>query len=131
MRYAISVIASAAIDGSIIFGQEWDLCLHSALCTNDRMHFAGGAFGSPAHAPFIATPGAATGATTRLIHQTFLLIELLFAGGKDKVVSAFTAFEGFVNETQTREPPCDMVVFLQVYHLAESPACLSPLAARD
>ena len=38
------VVAGAAIDGTIILGQEWDLRLDAALGTNDRVHLAWGAF---------------------------------------------------------------------------------------
>ena len=37
------VIAGAAIDGAVILGQEWDLRLDTALCANNRVHFAWGA----------------------------------------------------------------------------------------
>jgi hypothetical protein len=35
------VVAGAAIDGAIILGQEWHLCLGTALGADDRVHFAG------------------------------------------------------------------------------------------
>jgi len=38
--------------------------------------------------------------TTRLIHQPFLLVELLFTGGEYEIVSAITAIKGFVFEVQ-------------------------------
>jgi hypothetical protein len=44
--------------------------------------------------------GTAGRAASRLIHQAFLLVELLFSSRKYEVVSALTAVQGFVNETQ-------------------------------
>jgi hypothetical protein len=67
------------------------------------VHLAGSAVRTPAHATLGAATRTTTGATAGLIHQTFLLVKLLFSGGEDKIVSAFTAFEGLVNETQTRD----------------------------
>ena len=78
-----------------------------------------------------ATMRATTRTTAGLIHQTFLLVKLLLACGKNEIISAIAAFEGLVNETQTRDLLGDMMVFLRVHILAESPAVLSPLAARD
>jgi len=95
------VIAGAAIDGAVILGQEWDLRLDTALGTNDRVHFAWGALARTStcggHA---AACRAARWTTTRLIHQAFLLVKLLFTCGKYEIVSALTAPEGFVFEIQ-------------------------------
>jgi hypothetical protein len=46
---------------------------------------------------------AAARTTAGLIHQTFLLVKLLFARGKNELIPAITAFKGLVNETQTRD----------------------------
>jgi hypothetical protein len=40
----------------------------------------------------LAASSTAGRATTRLIHQSFLLVELLLSGGKHKIISALTAF---------------------------------------
>jgi hypothetical protein len=39
----------------------------------------------------LAASSTAGRATTRLIHQSFLLVELLFSGGEYELISAFTA----------------------------------------
>jgi hypothetical protein len=93
------IVAGATIDGAIILGQEWDLRLDTALGTNDRVHLAWGAF---ARTPTgRAAPRRAAGwTTTRLIHQTFLLVKLLFTRGEYEIVSALTAIKGFVFEVQ-------------------------------
>ena len=43
---------------------------------------------------------AAFGTPTRLIHQTFLLVKLLFTRSECEVVSTFATLKRFVNETQ-------------------------------
>jgi hypothetical protein len=67
------------------------------------MHLARSAIRTSASAPFRATMRTTAGTTARLIHQTFLLVKLLFAGGENEVISTLAAFEGLVNETQTRD----------------------------
>ena len=95
-----SVVAGTAIDGAIILGQEWYLGLGTALGTNNCVHLAGCTLTST-HASRAITAGCTTGrTTTRLVYQTFLLIKLLFSGGEYKIVSALTAFKGFVFEVQ-------------------------------
>ena len=95
------VIAGAAIDGAVILGQEWDLRLDTALGTNDRVHFAWGALArTSTRGGCAAACRAARWTTTRQIHQTFLLVKLLFTDGEYEVVSAFTTLKGFVNEAQ-------------------------------
>ena len=95
------VIAGAAIDGAVILGQEWDLRLDTTLGTNDRVHFAWGALArTSARGGCTAACRAARWTTTRQIHQTFLLVKLLFTCGEYEIVSAFTAPEGFVFEVQ-------------------------------
>lgn len=101
--YADLIVARAAINGSIIFRQEWDLRLHAALGTDHCVHLARSTFGATARASFRTPTRTATGATARLIHQTFLLVELLFAGSENEIISTVAAFEGLVNETQTRD----------------------------
>jgi hypothetical protein len=87
------VVAGAAIDRTIILGKEWNLGLSAAFSTNDGVHLAGGALRTIARA---TSRGAACGATgwaaSRLIHQPFLLVELLFTCGKNEIVPAITAF---------------------------------------
>ena len=94
------VIAGAAIDGAVILGQEWDLRLDTALGTNDCVHLAWGALArTPTHGRAAACC-AAGWTTTRLIHQTFLLVKLLFTGSEYEIVSALTTIKGFVFEVQ-------------------------------
>jgi len=94
------VVAGVAIDGTIILGQEWDLRLDTALGTNDCVHLAWGALArTPTHGRAAACC-AAGWTTTRLIHQTFLLVKLLFTGSEYEIFSALTAPEGFVFEVQ-------------------------------
>jgi hypothetical protein len=99
-RDADFVVAGAAIDGAIILGQEWDLRLDTALGTNDRVHLAWGAFARTPATGRAAPRRAAGWTTTRLIHQTFLLVKLLFTRGEYEIVSALTAIKGFVFEVQ-------------------------------
>ena|SRR5439155_10280305 len=95
------VVAGTAIDRAIILGQEWYLRLGTALGANYRVHFSWSTLSTSTHTSRRVTAGCTAGwATTRLIHQTFLLVELLFADSEYKVVSAFTALKGFVNEAQ-------------------------------
>ena len=105
MRLAASdahfVEARAAIDRAIILGQEWNLSLYAALSADDGMHLAGCAFGAAACvARSVAACIAARFAATGLVHQTFLLVELLFACGENEIITAVAAFEGFVSEVQ-------------------------------
>jgi hypothetical protein len=95
------VVAGAAIDWAIILGQEWDLRLNTAFGTDDRVHLAWRAFTrTPAHCRRAAARGAAGWTTTRQIHQTFLLVKLLFTGCEYEIVPALTAIKGFVFEVQ-------------------------------
>jgi hypothetical protein len=95
------VVAGAAIDRAIILGQEWDLRLDATLGTNDGVHFAWGAFArTPTHARRATACCAARWTTTRLVHQTFLLVKLLFTGCEYEIVSALTTIKGFVFEVQ-------------------------------
>jgi hypothetical protein len=129
-RYANSIIAGTAINGPIVFRQEWNLCLRSTFGAYNCMHLTGRTIRSSACATFRATAATAAGTTARLINQALLLVKLLFACGKCEIISTVAAFEGLVYETQNQGPPCDVMVFSQVHILAESPA-VSPLAARD
>ena len=96
-----SVVAGTAIDGAIILGQEWHLRLGAALGANHRVHFAWSALSTSTHTGRRVAAGRTAGwATTRLVHQAFLLVELLFTGSEYEVVSAFTALKGFVIEAQ-------------------------------
>src|SRR2546421_8945771 len=98
-----SVVAGTAIDRAIILGQEWYLRLGAALGANDRVHFAWSTFSTSTHTSRRVTAGCTAGwATTRLVHQAFLLLELLFTSSEYEVVSAFTALKGVVNEVQLR-----------------------------
>ena len=96
------VVAGAAIHGAVIPGQEWHLRFGSALGANDRVHLAWGALSrTSAHAASsVATRCAAGRTTAGLIHQPFLLVKFLFAGGEFKIVSTVAAFECFVYEVQ-------------------------------
>ena len=94
------VVAGTAIDGAIILGQEWDLRLDAALGTNDSVHLAWGALARTSTHRRAASCRATGWTTTRQIHQTFLLVKLLFARGEYEIVSALTAVKGFVFEVQ-------------------------------
>ena len=95
------VVAGTAIDRAIILGQEWHLRLGTTLSANHRVHFAWSTLSTSTHTSRrVATSCTACWATTRLIHQSFLLVELLFTSSEYEVVSAFTALKGFVNEAQ-------------------------------
>src|SRR5712692_11723487 len=95
------VVAGAAIDGAIILGQEWHLCLGTAFGADDRVHFAGRTLArTPTHTGRATACHTARGTSTRLIHQAFLLVELLFTGSEYEIVSALTAIKGFVFEVQ-------------------------------
>ena len=102
-RHANLIVAGATIDRSIVFRQERNLRLDSTLGANHRMHFARSTISASTRSPLGATTRTTTGTTAGLIHQPFLLVKLLFAGGKNEVISTLTAFQGFVNETQTRD----------------------------
>ena len=96
-----SVVAGTAIDGAIILGQEWHLRLGAALGANHRVHFAWGTLRSIPRTARRITPCGTTGrTTTRLIHQPFLLVELLFTCCECEITSTFATPKGFVNETQ-------------------------------
>src|SRR3989440_7728080 len=96
-----SVVAGTAIDGAIILGQEWHLRLGAALGANHRVHFAWSTLSTSTHTGRRVAAGRTAGwATTRLVHQAFLLVELLFTSSEYEVVSAFTALKGFVFEAQ-------------------------------
>ena len=96
-----SVVAGTAIDGAIILGQEWHLRLGAALGANHRVHFAWSTLSTSTHTGRRVAAGRTAGwATTRLVHQAFLLVELLFTGSEYEVVSAFTTLKGFVFEAQ-------------------------------
>lgn len=96
------IVAGAAIDGSVILGQEWHLSLSTALGANHSMHLAGRtlARASTVTARCIAACCTAGRTTTGLIHQPFLLVEFLLACSKDEIVTAIAAFKGCVNEVQ-------------------------------
>jgi hypothetical protein len=94
------VVAGAAIDRAIILGQEWDLRLDATLGTNDCVHLAWGALARTSTHSRAASCRAAGWTTTRQIHQTFLLVKLLFARGEYEIVSALTTVKGFVFEVQ-------------------------------
>ena len=99
--YPDFVVASAAIDRAIILGQEWYLRLGATFGANHSVHFAWSTLSTSTHTGRRVTAGCTAGwATTRLVHQAFLLVELLFSGSEYEVVSAFTALKGFVNEAQ-------------------------------
>ncbi len=93
--------ARATINGAVILWQEGNLCLDSTFCTDHRVHFAGSALRAIARSTGVIAASLTAGAATAgLIHQPFLLVELLFSCGKHKIISAVTAFESFVNEVQ-------------------------------
>ena len=94
------IVARATINGAIILGQERNLGLCTAISTNYRVHLAWSTLTMTCASWGCTTSGTARSTTARLIHQTFLLVEFLFAGGEDEIISAFTALEGFVNEVQ-------------------------------
>ena len=97
--YSDLVVACAAINRAIILGYEWHLCLGSALSTNDCVHFAWTTI-TIAWTRRTATRCPAFRTPTRLIHQTFLLVKLLFTSCECEVVSTFATPKGFVFETQ-------------------------------
>ena len=101
--YANFIVAGAAVDRSIILWKKGNLCLNSAFSADNSMHFAWCALWATTVATFSSAPCAAIWATTGLIHQTFLLVKLLFACCKNELISTITAFQGLVNETQTRD----------------------------
>lgn len=84
------VVARATIDGTIIPGQEWDLRLRTALCTNNTVHLAWSTLAMACTTWGCTTSCAARWTTTRLIHQTFLLVELLFTCCEYEIGSALT-----------------------------------------
>ena len=87
-----SVVAGTAIDGAIILGQEWYLRLGSALSADHCVHFSLGALCTTCTTARRGTAcGSARWAATGLIHQSFLLVELLFSCGECKLISALTA----------------------------------------
>jgi len=95
------VVAGAAIHGTIILGQEWNLRFGSTLSADYRVHLARGAFRTSAHTVGrIAACRTAGGTATGLIHQSFLLVEFLLACGKFKFATAVAARESFVDEVQ-------------------------------
>jgi len=96
------VVARATIHGTIILGQEWHLCLGSALGTDHRMHLTGCAFARTSTHTVGRTAACRTAGRTAtgLIHQSFLLVEFLLACGKFEIVTAVAAFESFVDEVQ-------------------------------
>ena len=95
------IVAGVAIDRAIILGQEWYLGLAAALGADDRVHLARCTLGASTHTGRCITASCAAGRTaTGQIYQPFLLVKLLFTGRKYKVISALTAFKGFVNEAQ-------------------------------
>jgi hypothetical protein len=92
--YADLVVTRATIDGAIILRQERHLRLSSALGTNNCMHLSLSralTTGRTTATCRSAARSTTTGAAARLIHQTFLLVELLFSCGKHEIISAFTA----------------------------------------
>ena len=94
------VVARATIDGTIILGQEWNLSLSATVSANYRVHLAWSTLTMACTACGRTTSRAARSTTTRLMHQTFLLVELLFTGSEYEIVSALTTREGFVCEVQ-------------------------------
>lgn len=86
------VVAGAAIDGAVVLGQERHLSLGATLSANHCMHLARGTLGTGSGAASGGAACRAAGrAATRLIHQTFLLVELLFTCCEYEIVSALTA----------------------------------------
>ena len=84
------IVARATINGAIIPGQERDLRLSTALSANYGVHLAWSALAMACTTWGCAASRAARRTTTRLIHQTFLLVELLFTGSEYEIVSALT-----------------------------------------
>ncbi len=90
-RYTYSVIAGATVDRAVILGQEWHLCLSTALSANNGVHLSWSAFGSSTRtARRIATCCTTGRTTTGLVHQPFLLVEFLLTGGEDEIITALT-----------------------------------------
>ncbi len=86
------IVARATIDRSIILWQEWNLRLRTTLSTDDCVHFSWSTL-TIASATGCLTAGSTAGwAASRLIHQAFLLVELLFSCCEYEVISALTAF---------------------------------------
>ena len=85
------LVAGAAIHGPIMLGHKWQLCLSSALSTNSWMHLTRGALRTVGVSCGSAAIGAAGRAAAGLIHQAFLLVELLFSCCEYEIVSAITA----------------------------------------
>ena len=102
-RYANPVKTRATIDGPVVFRNEWDLGLFSALGADDRMHLAGRALRAATISTFRTTAGAAFGATTGLIQQPFLLVKLLLTRGEHEFLFAVTAYQGLVLEAHCSE----------------------------
>ncbi len=95
------VVAGAAIHGTIILGQEWNLCFGATFCTDDRVHLARSAFRASSHTVgCVAASRTAGGTAAGLIHQSFLLVKFLLACGKFEVATAVAACESFVYEVQ-------------------------------
>ena len=101
--HANFVVARAAIDGPVVLRQERHLRLRTALGTDNRMHLTGRALRTSARSGFGAVTRTAARTTAGLIHQSFLLVELLLTCGEGEVIPAIAAFKGLVNETQTRD----------------------------
>ncbi len=91
-RHSYLVITSAAIDGSIILRQEWNLGLRATFSANNGVHFSWSALCSSTCPRRTAARCTAGRTTARLIHESFLLVELLLSGGENEIVAALTAF---------------------------------------
>ena len=100
--HAHFIVAGTAIHRAIILWQERDLCLCAALSTNHAVHLARRPL-TPCHtpaAPLGAACRTARRAASRLVHQAFLLVELLLTGSEYEILTALTTPERFVCEAQ-------------------------------
>lgn len=120
--YTYPIVAGTAVDRAVVLRQKRNLRLDSALGAYNSMHLARSAIGTSTCAAFRTATRATTWTTARLINQALLLVKLLLTGSECEIVSTLPAFEGFVNEAQTRDLLVIKMVFFQAHILAESPA---------
>jgi len=85
------IVARATINGAIILWQEGHLRLRATLGTDYCMHLARSTLTIARTSSGVAAICTTGWAASRLILQTFLLVELLFSGSEYEIISALTA----------------------------------------
>jgi hypothetical protein len=99
--HAGALVAAAAVDGFVVVRMERHLIFGAALGTDNGMHLTWRPLSGSTRSSLLAAGGAAS----RLVEQSFQLIELLLSSGEDKRLATLTTLERFVLVHSLARPP--------------------------